>query len=150
MPRNYFENELLLGLNKQLSEGALLIVENPNNYFEKMYGLYPTMGSKIAWSRVPGSISERLKANSDSDIREQFLLFFERTMRTFKLKGPAVYLGDGAIDFAVAGDIEVLKNSLKIFLDIPHHHYFVCETVKWCLSLTMELDMHFGEASLQR
>jgi hypothetical protein len=103
---------------------------------------YPTLGSKIDWSRVPNSI-ERFEEDTTLQV-ERFVSFFDEVAQKFGLAGDVVYVGDSATDFALAGAMEHMKEALPELLGIPQHHYFIGSECSWCICFTMEGDMSFG------
>jgi hypothetical protein len=105
-------------------------------------GIYPTVGSKIDWKRVPGAIEDFEEDQSRHFVR--FIEFFDEMRARFCLDGQVLYVGDSATDFVLAGSMDAMRRVLAVLVEVPQHHYFVGPNGSWCMCMTMEGDMGFG------
>lgn len=139
---NYFEGELLQDLDNEIRAGAISIGPDSAEYFSKLAACYPVLGSKIQWSKVPSSIEQ---SEPLDDLQEKaFSDFFGRMITLHKLSGPAIYMGDSAVNFALLSSVEEFSRKLSVLLQIPQHHYFVARDFSWCIVFSLEGDMSFG------
>lgn len=140
--QNYFEVELLRHLHGAIEAGAMLVEADSARYFSRLAQCYPVAGSKIRWSRIPGSIERhenaagrQLAAGCD---------FFGEMVALHGLTGQAVHIGDNAVEFALLASVGEFARHLDALLSIPQHHYFVAADYAWCMVLGMEGGMSFG------
>jgi hypothetical protein len=127
-------------LKSDFESGRLREVGESSGFFKNLARVYPSIGSKIAWSEVPGSVE---RAETDGCT---FTAFFDEVRARFGLSGPVIYVGDSATDFALEGAIDVVRGALDTLTEVPQHHYFIGAGYAWCVVLTMESDMAFGHA----
>ncbi len=144
MNKNLYDEELLKLLGNELSGGLIKNIGESAPIFAKLMKAYPYFGSKIDWIKVPGSLVRT--EHQESKQLSQFSNFFDEVIRTYRLDGEAVYVGDSATDLGFSGTICSVRNVLEVFLGVPQHHYFTNSTCSWCMCLTMEGDMGFGIA----
>lgn len=140
--RNFCDAELRLALHDDIHTGAIRVDEDDQPYFDSLAEAFPASGSKIAWSRVSGSIEECEPMPERQPAA--FLAFFERMIRTHNLAGPVAYVGDSGSTIALIAELPVFLKHLATIAALPQHHYFFPRNVAWCLVLTMEGDMAFG------
>lgn len=142
MSVNFYEEELRKELRKEIESGDVLIIENSLSLFDKLSNNYPVLGSKIDWDSIPGVVE---RVETDQSIQfNSFAAFFEEMVGRFCLSGDITYAGDGLIDFALFGEVQVFKKILSELFSIPQHHYFWGSEFSWCICCTMEGDMAFG------
>jgi hypothetical protein len=142
---NFYESEIRDHFKRLFDSGELRSIGGSLEIFQKIAGVYPVVGSKIDWNRVPRSVG---CAESRDDFQiERFVGFFNEVIAKFSLSGGVIYVGDGLTDFALIGDISVIQKILPKLIEIPQHHYIVDYGCSWCICLTMEGDMDFGFAS---
>ncbi|TKC89447.1 hypothetical protein FAZ69_10950 [Trinickia terrae] len=144
MNTNFYESELREALKEFFNSGGLRVIGESSAVFKKLAGVYPAGGSKIDWTRVPGSVG-RVEEQDDLQA-EKFAEFFDEMAAKFALSGDVIYVGDSATDFALGGSIATIRKILPELLSVPQHHYIVGPGCSWCICLTMEGDMDFGLA----
>ena len=137
-----FEDDLRLALKTQLETGELRDVGNAAAVFTLLSRSFQTLGSKIDWRRVPGSV-ESFEQDASRQ-KQRFMRFFDEIRSNFHLAGSVVYVGDSATDFALEGSVDAIRQALPALIAVPQHHYFVGPDSSWCMCLTMEGDMGFG------
>ena len=140
---NYWENLLLSALAVSLETRELRLIHDDGPLFQALQDKFPVAGSKINWSSVPGAVNG--KAGHD-ELADR-LVFFREHALSLGAESRAYYLSDGALDFAVLGNMGALYRHLPQLLENPQHHYFTPEDFAWCIAFTMEGDMHFGRVS---
>lgn len=142
MSGNFYEAELRKALRAAMESNRIRDLGDSSPFFAQLTKAYPVSGSKIDWGGVPGSM-ERTEEEETLQA-EQFISFFDEVVQKFRLAGDVVYVGDSAIDFALAGSMECIREALPELLAIPQHHYLIGPESSWCMCFTMEGDMGFG------
>lgn len=137
-----YDEELIEYFRDELSTGKVEIVSDSSNYFTRLADEFPTVGSRIDWTKVSNSWVE--VANTQSDEVTQFVNFFNAAVDRYKLAGQVICMGDSATQIAMIFPVDLLRKKLDEILSIPQHHYFVAEDFSWCLVFTFEGDMAFG------
>lgn len=140
--KNYFEAELLDELSEDIASGNIHVLTSADEHFAALSARYPICGSKIAWSRIVGSI-ERSERRDDFEF-DAFVDFFNEMIALNGLNGAVIYIGDGLINFALDSSIEIFSKKLKEIFSIPQHHYFLAPDYSWCMVFSMEGDMSYG------
>ena len=145
---NIYEDGIREAMKSDFESGALREVGESSKFFAPLAKAYPNYGSKIAWSKVPGSIevpNSRSKLGGPSYFETaKCVKFFDEIIKRFDLKGNVTYVGDSLTDFALEGSVDAIREALPQLLSIPQHHYLIGTEFSWCASWTMEGDMAFG------
>lgn len=137
-----YEDDLRRALSAEFDAGEIREVGNAAGVFGLLSSAFPTIGSKIDWNDVSGSIECAEREDSLQAVR--FLEFFDEMRKRFALTGPATYVGDSATDFALEGTVDAIRRALPALIEVPQHHYVIGPNCSWCICLTMEGDMGFG------
>jgi hypothetical protein len=142
MSGNFYEAELRESLRNEIESNRIREIGDSSAVFAQLAKVYPSSGSKIDWSRVPGSV-ERIE---DEEVvqAEQFVRFLDEVIQKFHLSGDVVYVGDSATDFALTGSLECMRAAFPKLLAAPQHHYLIGPNSSWCVCITTEGDMAFG------
>lgn len=144
------ENELTERLQPEFDSGRLHKIESEAALFDRLGRVYPIYGTKIHWVKVPGAILGECSVYPSRGIdgvqTREFIAFYDKIVSRYDIAGKGIYMGDGLIDFAVAGHLHAIRKVLPDLFDVPHHHYLVGENFEWCFSWTMEGNMAFGYA----
>ena len=144
---NTYEADLRQALKVELDAGYLREVGKAAEIFDLLAKVYPVSGSKIDWKRVPGAIET---TEEDHSLQaDRFAEFFEEMRSRFRLADPVLYAGDSATDFALEGSMDAMQRALTDLIDVPQHHYFVGPNGSWCICMTMEGDMAFGQSAFR-
>ncbi|MDQ0473540.1 hypothetical protein [Labrys wisconsinensis] len=137
-----YEEDLRQQFKDEFDAGHVREVGESIDVFSGLAKLYPTMGSKIDWNRVPRAV-ERVEGDISLQAM-RFVTFFDEMCSRFELSGPVLYVGDSATEFALEGAMDAMRRILGALIEIPQHHYFIGPNYLWCISMTMEGDMAFG------
>lgn len=140
-----YEDDLRLSLKTEFDANQIREIGNAAAVFDLLSKAYPTNGSKIDWKRVPGAI-ECIEEDESLQL-ERFAEFFDQMRSRFDLAGPVLYVGDSATDFALEGQMDIIRQVLPEIVEVPQHHYFIGPNCSWCICLTMEGDMGFGRVA---
>ena len=114
--------------------------------FGRLQNMFPVGGSKIAWSRVPGSAVETADTSDGDSYLSAAESFFDRNLAGHGLSDEVEILvvGDSAMDGAVRMSLSSLRSCLGIVLGMPQHTYVLPQDAEWCFVFTMEGDLCFG------
>ncbi|RON01517.1 hypothetical protein BK659_23675 [Pseudomonas brassicacearum] len=135
----YFDDELISDLHEKVSSGELRIAREIDIYFEALNSRFPIKSRRLDWAAMPFSwVGLELDSKKKSDA---FASFFKDVMLEFGLVGEVVYVGDGATDIAVLGDVEAFVDVLECLVSIPQHHYFLSVDCSWLICFTVGGDM---------
>lgn len=143
---SYFDSELKKSLRKEVFAGRLRFIDCSQRLFEKMARQLPLDGSRVDWARTIRFSEEHFGSDDSAKIR--FMIFFDKCLAQIQLRGDIFYVGDALTELAIAGDQFAMRKALPQILQVPQHHYFMDETVSWCLALSMEGDAGFGLSPL--
>ena len=110
--------------------------EDPSRVFAEIERRFPVQHSKIDWQRVPGAVSR-----PDGHLPGAPVRFFREAISTCDLASLA-YVGDGLTSTSVVAAPADFLAVIESMLDIPQHHYFFDMQSGFCISFTMEGDMH--------
>ena len=100
---------------------------------------FPILGSKINWELVPDSVE---RANlSINDCKD----FFSEATVVAAVES-LTYVGDGLTSVGVTAEVMDFAAALLTILELPQHHYFYDPANRFCITFTMEGDMHYGFA----
>jgi hypothetical protein len=138
-----FAEALLSDLDEAIRSGEVTVEASSDRYFAQLQSTFPVLGSKIAWSKVPGALEE--VAAPDAYI-EDCLRFYDRVLGEYALHGTCVVIGDSQVDFSLVTTVQRSRDYLARILAIPQHHYIVSAGFTWCIAFTMEGEMAFGFA----
>ncbi len=141
-----FEKELICDLDKIIDISKIYIEKSNDKYFANLAKIFPVLGSKINWKKVPESIEEDVQSD---DFLSQ-IIFFKKICEKFNLSEECIVIGDSAIDIAMLMSIDVLNLCLMKIIEIPQHLYVVSKDYSWCFSFTMEGNMAFGFSNRSR
>jgi hypothetical protein len=141
-----YEDDIRRALKAEVEAGRLREVGVASAVFGPLAKVYPAIGSKIDWKRVPGAVE---RSEEDQSLQsERFVEFFDEIRSRFELPGPVMYVGDRATDFVLGAAIDVMRRVLPELIEIPQHHYFVGPDCAWCICMTMEGDVGFGRSTV--
>ena len=112
--------------------------EDPSRVFAEIERRFPVQHSKVDWQRVPGAVSR-----PDGHLPGAPVRFFREAIATSGLDALA-YVGDGLTSTSVVAAPADFIAVIEPMLDIPQHHYFFDMQRGFCISFTMEGDMHYG------
>ena len=112
--------------------------EDPSRVFAEIERRFPVQHSKIEWQRVPGAVSR-----PDGHLPGAPVRFFREAISTSGLASLA-YVGDGLTSTSVVAAPADFLAVIESMLDIPQHHYFFDMQSGFCISFTMEGDMHYA------
>jgi len=136
----YFDEELISELEQYVASGEVSIVSDIDDYVDGINSRLPIKNRKLDWGAnflATGlEVDRRKKASA-------FSVFFQEVKLKYELNGNIFYMGDGATDIVVAGNIDVFVKVLDCFVSIPQHHYFLAEDYSWFICFSMEGDMGF-------
>ncbi|MGY1447581.1 hypothetical protein [Pseudomonas gessardii] len=136
----YFDGELISELEQYIASGEVAIVDNIDCYVDGINSRLPIKNRKLDWS------ASFLAAGLEVDRRKKasaFSVFFQEVKLRYGLEGKVFYIGDGATDIVVLGDIDIFVKVLDYFVTIPQHHYFLAEDYSWFICFSIEGDMGF-------
>ncbi len=104
---------------------------------------FPFSGSLIDWEKTKNHTRHfDLTATAVEDL---FPRFFREHIAKFELD-LAFYVNDGT-PLKLRGTVAAFEKNLQAFIDLPHTNYFIAVDGRWCLTLRMNGDMDFGEAT---
>lgn len=104
---------------------------------------FPFFGSFIDWKKTNNHRKNSgLTANA---VEELFPGFFREHLADCA-SDLAFYANDGA-PLNLRGTVAAFEKIIHVFIDLPHTNYFIAVDGSWCLTLRMNGDMDFGEAT---
>jgi hypothetical protein len=139
---NTHNDDLLKAVDDEIRNGWIHVVPDSAPFFSKLGAMFPTLGSRIDWTKIPKAVTE-YSANVEQQPND-FSSFFNRIVADYSLQGHVIYIGDGATDSAFVLPVDLFKTYTKVFFSIPQHHYLVAENFAWVMVFTFEGDMGFG------
>ncbi|MCM8531299.1 MAG: hypothetical protein NE330_09085 [Lentisphaeraceae bacterium] len=104
---------------------------------------FPFTGSKIAWSKVTGAVSERFSNKSFSKESINFSIGLLSDNCIGNDEG-IVIVGDNLMNNAYQTKVRYLEQVLEEVLDIPQHIYVISENGRWCMVFSLEGYVDFG------
>ena len=138
-------------LKARYSADSKVIVETTSdNYFSILSKRFPICGSKIAWNSVSGAIQKESNVQDINYFFKDASNFLEEMLARRELSeiDEVIIIGDSAIEEAIRLPIKFLKEIFSELLELPQHLYILQENGDWCLSVTMEGDLCFGNGKL--
>lgn len=139
---NSYELEIVDALSRIGLTTAVVLEPDSSALFSLLSRNFRSLGSKIDWERVPGSVKTQCP---EGGVEETFFLqSYQSAISKFKLSGSVAYIGDSNTDFVIRSNCETMNLVLPIVFNVPQHHYLVHEQGIWCMSFTMEGEFGFG------
>jgi hypothetical protein len=100
-------------------------------------------GSLIDWKKTKNHTGH--SGLTASAVEDLFPRFFREHLSECA-SGLAFYANDGA-PLKLRGTVAAFEKNLQAFIDLPHTNYFIAVDGSWCLTLRLNGDMDFGEAT---
>ena len=135
----FYEAELLKAVRPALASGSLQVDHDAAGAFNTLSQRFPTVGSRIDWSRIKPLVSDRV--SSPESYLVDALAFAERVVGEQALSGQSTYLSDGDIGFCLHGDLKEMIKYLGPLLETAGHNYLVSKGGNWCIAFSMEGDL---------
>jgi hypothetical protein len=138
------EQDLLRKIAPEIEAQLIVVSTDAEAYFNVLEEHFPLGGSKIAWSKVPGSCKEKINYDDELSV----LTFFDVAMSALgqRASNKVIAVGDSAMEVALSASVEIMRRRLYDIISLPQHTYIVPPDVSWCLSYTMEGDMVYGRS----
>ena len=140
MEKNFYDLELIKILEEHIEDGDFQIISS-DIYVDKVNANLPFAGSRVNFELLD---------------KYQRIFFDEsKTVLTFvksiameagiKPNEKVVYLGDNVSNLTYIFSFKYLEKVIVDILDnIPEHHYFLSESMKWILYISYEDCAEFG------
>ena len=140
MEKNFYDLELIKILEEHIENGDFQIIES-NIYVDKVNANLPFKGSRVNF----GQLEEYQSIFFDD---YETLVPFIRDIATkvgIKPDEKVVYMGDNVSNLTYIFSFEYLDKVIVDILDnIPEHHYFLSQDMKWILYISYEDCAEFG------
>ncbi len=135
--------ELLQDLSSDIECGNIIVSDDFDQWFDKIWKNFPFTGSKIAWSKVPESIELEI---DKKDYEESIVSFFINITHKAGVdeSDVLVVVGDSSMNFSLQSHKDTLSKILLYIVSMPQHTYIIPIDSSWCLCYTMEGYMSFG------
>ncbi len=140
MKKNFYDLELIKILEEHIENGDFQIIES-NIYVDKVNANLPFAGSRVYFElldkhqRIFFDENEAVVAFVKSIAMEAGIEPDEKV----------VYLGDNVSNLTYIFSFEYLDKVIVDILDnIPEHHYFLSESMKWILYISYEYCADFA------
>ena len=134
MEKNFYDLELIKILEEHIENGDFQIIES-NIYVDKVNANLPFKGSRVNF----GQLEEYQRMYFDD---YETLVPFIRDIATkigIKPDERVVYVGDNVSNLTYIFSFEYLDKVIVDILDnIPEHHYFLSQDMKWILYISYE------------
>lgn len=106
----WHDDELRAKLSAHVAEG-LVSMGLDSEAVEKLGGLYPFLGDRIDWSKLPLHAHDMVENKRDPV--DRFMSFFRAQAAEYNLEGPVLYAGDGGTSLAVTADMDSMPRSCR-------------------------------------
>lgn len=140
MEKNFYDLELIKILEEHIEDGDFQIISS-DIYVDKVNANLPFAGSRVdfelldEYQRMFFDENEAVVAFVKSIAMEVGIAPDEKV----------VYLGDNVSNLTYIFSFKYLENVIVDILDnIPEHHYFLSESMKWILYISYEDCAEFG------
>ena len=134
MEKNFYDLELIKILEEHIENGDFQIIES-NIYVDKVNANLPFAGSRVDFEQL-----EEYQRIFFDDY--ETLVPFIRDIATkigIKPDEKVVYMGDNVSNLTYIFSFEYLDKVIVDILDnIPEHHYFLSQDIKWILYISYE------------
>ena len=134
MEKNFYDLELIKILEKHIENGDFQIIES-NIYVDKVNANLPFRGSRVNFEQL----DEYQRMYFDD---YETLVPFIRDIATkigIKPDERVVYMGDNVSNLTYIFSFEYLDKVIVDIVDnIPEHHYFLSQDMKWILYISYE------------
>ena len=134
MEKNFYDLELIKILEKHIENGDFQIIES-NIYVDKVNANLPFKGSRVNFEQL----DEYQRMYFDD---YETLVPFIRDIATkigIKPDERMVYVGDNVSNLTYIFSFEYLDKVIVDIVDnIPEHHYFLSQDMKWILYISYE------------
>ena len=134
MEKNFYDLELIKILEEHIENGDFQIIES-NIYVDKVNANLPFAGSRVDFEQL-----EEYQRIFFDDY--ETLVPFIRDIATkigIKPGEKVVYMGDNVSNLTYIFSFEYLDKVIVDILDnIPEHHYFLSQNMKWILYISYE------------
>ena len=134
MEKNFYDLELIKILEEHIKNGDFQIIES-NIYVDKVNANLPFAGSRVDFEQL-----EEYQRIFFDDY--ETLVPFIRDIATkvgIKPDEKVVYMGDNVSNLTYIFSFEYLDKVIVDILDnIPEHHYFLSQDMKWILYISYE------------
>ncbi len=140
MEKNFYDLELIKILEEHIENGDFQIIES-NIYVDKVNANLPFAGSRVNFELL----DEYQRIFFDD---YETLVPFIKDIATkvgIRPDEKVVYLGDNVSNLTYIFSFEYLDKVIVDILDnIPEHHYFLSQDMKWILYISYEDCAEFG------
>lgn len=147
------EEEILKELAPYTGIKHLVIEHNQRKIIKTLSSKFQFSGSKIDWNRTQDhwlhnynpenktiETTEKLKIAEHELQKRNFQFVLDRTSKV-------CYINDSSLNFGLTISNRIFWEIFKILIiNAPQHHYFLAEDGSWCLAITMEGFMDYGES----
>ena len=134
MEKNFYDLELIKILEEHIENGDFQIIES-NIYVDKVNANLPFKGSRVNFEQL-----EEYQRIFFDDY--ETLVLFIRDIATkigIKPDERVVYMGDNVSNLTYIFSFEYLDKVIVDIVDnIPEHHYFLSQDMKWILYISYE------------
>lgn len=134
MEKNFYDLELIKILKEHIENGDFQIIES-NIYVDKVNANLPFKGSRVNFEQL-----EEYQRIFFDDY--ETLVLFIRDIATkigIKPDERVVYMGDNVSNLTYIFSFEYLDKVIVDIVDnIPEHHYFLSQDMKWILYISYE------------
>ena len=134
MEKNFYDLELIKILEEHIENGDFQIIES-NIYVDKVNANLPFAGSRVDFEQL----DEYQRMYFDD---YETLVPFIKDIATkvgIKPDEKVVYMGDNVSNLTYIFSFEYLDKVIVDILDnIPEHHYFLSQDMKWILYISYE------------
>lgn len=134
MEKNFYDLELIKILEEHIENGDFQIIES-NIYVDKVNANLPFAGSRVDFEQL-----EEYQRIFFDDY--EILVPFIRDIATkvgIKPDEKVVYMGDNVSNLTYIFSFEYLDKVIVDIVDnIPEHHYFLSQDMKWILYISYE------------
>ena len=146
MEKTIYDKEVIRILREYIKDENFQIIES-DIYFDRINAQLPFIGSRINF----GLLSES-KEMSFSE-KEEVVTFINdiATQIGIVLDETIVYLGDSLTNLTYSFPFKYLGKIIVDILDnIPQHHYFLSQSMKWIMYISFDNCVEFGLIEMMR
>ena len=134
MEKNFYDLELIKILKEHIENGDFQIIES-NIYVDKVNANLPFKGSRVNFEQLDKYQTIVFDEN------EAVVAFVKNIAMEARIAPDekVVYLGDNVSNLTYIFSFKYLEKVIVDILDnIPEHHYFLSERMKWILYISYE------------
>ncbi|SFD47277.1 hypothetical protein [Paracidovorax konjaci] len=147
------EEEILEKIAPYTINNHLIVEHNQEKLINPLSKKFSFSGSKIDWGKTRNhwlynynprnktiNTTEKLEIVANELENKNFQSIIDQSPRIF-------YINDSSLDFGLIISRNIFWDVFRlIIINTPQHHYFFPEDGSWCLAITMEGFVDYGES----